>query len=367
MPGLPFQSLPAAGEIGGPAFEMTDAQGNVTQAGIMQRDPRTGLAEPFYGDLGGGTGQQNITQTDPVDLATWQGEQELGQLAIFDRQLAQVKAPIQRELDISYKQYQIDVNAIRNSGLEQDQQRSRINQMNATYQKKWVTIQGKLEPQVQAVTQAKDNARRGMVLNQALRMKEIQTYASLAEQGVMNEDVARSLQYKALGYEVPVTAFRPPKRQDPYRAVQELRSVLELTKRRMQSFRTQVHDPSWKPFDASDRLFMLKPGGDPKKKGDWELAGPEQEQEYGALQQQYGEAQTALDAASSQLIGKRVTDLNGAAGSMAHDVRQSKPRQHSSTGRGFRPGEMDAIWQEAGGDPEQATQIARARGIRVED
>jgi len=337
--GLPFPSLPAAGTEGGPAAEAV-INGETIQMGRMVRDPNTGLSEPVYdqspgGDYGpeGFVGRQAQTPSpgtsDPVTLAEWHGEQALSQLSVFDQQIAGIKAPVQHELDTSYKQYQVDVDTIRNSGMEQDQQRQRLGQLNANYQKKWIGLKGKMEPQTQALEQQKAAAQRQIVLQQALRMKEIQTYAKMAEEGVINEDAAKSLQYKVLGYDVPVTEFRPPKSQSPYKVVQETQGTLKILKNRLDSFKTDTHNPKgWgKTQRKRQALYVMKPGATGSLDTDWELAGPEQQAVYANLLSQYTSAQEVLDAAASQLVGRRVANLSGAASTIANDIGKERPHR----------------------------------------
>jgi len=273
--------------------------------------------------------------SDPITLAEWHGEQAVSQLSVFDRQMETIKAPVQHQLNTSYKQYQVDVETIRNSGMEQDQQRQRLGQLNANYQKKWISLQGKIEPQTQAIEKQKAAAQQSIILNQALRMKEIQTYAKMAEDGLINEDAAKSLQYKVLGYEVPVTAFRPPKSQSPYRVVQETQGTLKVLKNRLDSFKTDTHNPKgWgKTQRKRQALYVMKPGSTGSLDTDWELANPDQQAVYANLLTQYAGAQEALDAAASQLIGRRVANLSGAASTMASDVGKESPRRAPATPR----------------------------------
>jgi hypothetical protein len=319
---------------------------------------------------------QDITQVDPVSLAAWQGEQEISQLAAFDQQLAQVKVPLQQSLDTSYEQYQVDLNAIRNSGMERDQQRARINQLNANYQKKWIGIKAKVEPQVRAITEAREAAHRQVRLGQALRMKEIQTYASLAEQGVLTEEVARSLQYKTLGIEVPVTAFKPPKTQSPYQVVQQNRQLMTSIQGLIGQFRMEpARDRPFKRWDEPARLMVLKPqtewtGADrygrpaPDEKRDYVPASPEQIRQYDWALDAQERLREESRAAAEQLIGKRVTDLAGAASPMASGVRQAKPKPRGG-GRKLTQQDIDSIMVEAQGDWKRATEIARQRGFSV--
>jgi len=372
--GLPTAQLPAAGEIGGPAFQMTDPQGNViSQAGTMVADPLTGMAEPVYPDAVTGN-NQDVTRIDPVSLATWQGEQEMSQLSIFDQQIAKVKEPIQRELDTSYKQYQIDVVSIRNSGADQEQQRQRIQQINNQYSKQWVRIKSKLEPQVEALTQQKASTQHQIRLNQALRMKEIQTYAGLAEQGIINEDAARSLQYKVLGFDVPVTAFRPPKYQSPYEVVQRNRQLMSSVQGLIAQYKMEpAKDRPFKRWDVPAQLMVLKPqtewtGTDrygrpaPDEKRDYVPATPDQIQQYQWALDAQDRLREESRAAAEQLIGKRVTDLAGAASPMANGVRNAMPKQRRA-GRQVTAEQARALLQEAGGDKQRARELARARGL----
>ena len=364
MAGLPVTSLPALGEVGGPAFQITDPAGNIkASAGVMRQDPTTGLPEPVYQQDAGG--QPDITRFDPVHLATWRGEQEMQQLQVFDQQLAKVKAPLQHELDTSYKQYQIDINSIRNSGMDQVQQRQRINQINNQYNKHWVKVKSKVEPSIAAITQGKESAMREMRLNQALRMKEIQTYAGMAEAGIISPEAASSLQYKTLGIDVPITEFRPSQVQNPYDIAREMRSILEVNKNRLKNFKVQKTDRKGWWTGSEDRVYVKKQGTDGKNKGDWKLAEPGEAEVYNTLLQQQGEARNTLDVAAGQLISKRVAHLTSAADSMANSVRNALPRKKADQGRKFLPGEEDKIWEEAGGDWQVASQIARSRGIDV--
>ena len=368
--GLPFTSLPAFGEVGGPAFQRTDAQGNILeQAGVMIRDPETGMAEPFHGAIGKSTSTAQSASpgtptANPVELADWQGEQALGQLSAFDKQLEAVKVPVQHALDTSYKQYQVDIETIRNSGMEQDQQRQRLGQLNANYKKKWITIQSKVEPQVQAITQQKAAARQQIVLQQALRMKEIQTYAKMAEDGLINADAAKSLQYKTLGYEVPVTAFRPPKSQSPYQVVQRNRQVMSSLDSMLGQYKVKpAKDHPWSRWDRPSELLILKPraewaGSKPTDK-DYRTATPDEAAQYDWATSTQDRVRAESRAATDQLVGRRVADVSGTASSMVRDINMARPRGGD---RKLTDTEVDGMLAEAGGDPKRAEAIARARG-----
>ncbi|MBW2604714.1 MAG: hypothetical protein JRE28_10440, partial [Deltaproteobacteria bacterium] len=311
--GLPVASLPAAGELGGAAFEMADAQGNITRAGTMVQNPQTGELEANYPDeLLGRTQDQpgasalsptdlgiDAPTSDPVKIIEWQGQQKLSQLSAFDKQIADIKVPIQHKLDTSYKQLMVDVNAVRNSGMDQQQQNQRINQLSANYQKKWISIKSEIEPQTQALQQQKAAVRQEIILNQALQLKEIQTYAQMEEDGLIDAATSMSRQIMVAGYDVPVSEFRPPKVQTPHETVQTMRSTLKTLKERLDSFKTDMYNP--KGWGKSQRkrpaLYVKSPGSTGSLDTDWELADPHQQSVYENLLTQYIGAQEILDAA----------------------------------------------------------------------
>jgi len=313
---------------------------------------------------------QDVTQVDPVDLAVWQGEQEVQQLAVFDRQLAQLKAPIQHALDTSYKQYEVDVAAIRNGGLDQDQQRQRIGQLNAQYNKQWIKLKGKMEPQVQALTQAKASAQQEMRLKQALRLKEVQTYAALSEQGMINDAAAKSLQFRALGYDIPVTAFRPAKYQSPYEVVQRNRQIMTSMNGLLAQYKVEPEKKGLFVRDRPKQLKILRPrtewtgvgrSGQPTpSEKDYVDATPEQIDQYNWALDAQDRLRAESRAAAEQLIGRRVADLSSAVGPLAHGVRGAKSKQQA--GRKLTDVQADAILDEAGGNPQLARELARARG-----
>jgi len=370
MAGLPFQSLPAAGEAGGPAFEAVDAQGNVTRVGTMQTDPNTGIAEPVYPPEYGVSqptpAQTDISQTDPVRELEWQGQQAIQQLSTFDQTAAQRKAPVEQKLATSYKQYQIDVEAVRQSGIDQKQQAQQINRLNAQYNKQWVATKDQLEPQITEIQQAKQQAKQKILLDQTLRMHEIKVYADMAARGEISEAASKSHQLRVVGIDVPATEFeRVKKVQNPLEQLKDTRNELEQYNQVLKRFRVLPEAKGWSVIDRPRRVQVLKPDvADPEKATDkdWIAASPEEEHRMVFTSEAADRLREVRQGLVQQIGVRRVTDLTGTAGTLALDVRSSMPK--SSRGKTLTQADVDALLDEADGDPTRAKQLARARGYK---
>jgi hypothetical protein len=264
--------------------------------------------------------------TNPIELAQWHDQQENSQLGQFDQQLAAIQAPVQSALTTSYDQYKIDFAAIQNSQMDAQQKADRLQQLNASYQKKWIGLKGKTQLEEQAIQQQKQQAAFNLKLQQAMRMKEIQTYAGMAERGEISPESALRLQYKALGYDVPVTDMRPPKSQNPIDQLKDLRVVIDTA------------DDVLKRFQYNEKKGELRIVKPPEEwatnkfdqKKDTRLATHMERLDY--FQTRYGKQQALAAQAQlrQQALGIRVRDIVTGGDPLSSSIRAAKPSSTST-------------------------------------
>ena len=260
--------------------------------------------------------------TNPIELAQWHDQQENMQLGQFDQQLAAIQAPVQSALATSYDQYKIDFAAIQNSQMDAQQKADRLKQLNANYQKKWIGIKGKTQLEEQAIQQQKQQAAFSLKLQQAMRMKEIQTYAALAENGTLSPEDALRLQYKTLGYDVPITAMRPPKSQTPYEQLQKNSTQIKRLTGYLNQF--EIQEAKDRPFKRWDRprTVLIQ---DPQTKTGKRPATPDEV----ALMEEYTQQVSLLrqrnHQLSQQFVAQQVPDLAGTAAPLAQGIMQARP------------------------------------------
>jgi len=281
----------------------------INQGGIVQPtdvpslQPQAEVPSTLPGVLG-----QVPAGANPVQLAQQSDQQELLQLSQLDQQLEALQAPVRKALQTAYDQYRVDYTDLATSDMDAMQKAQRLSKLKASYQKKMIALKAKNALEREAIQQQRMQVEQQLKLKQAFRMKEIQVYGELAKQGVLSPEDALRLQYKAVGYDIPITSLRPEKPQNPVQRLQTIQPILRTWDEELLHYRTHP---------KTGRLQRLNPAvagtKDKYSDKDWLDLDPAGQMAFFRRQAEFKVLSQEADQLRSLIGIGRTTDLYGAA------------------------------------------------------
>ena len=247
--GLPFQSMPAAvagtPKLLGNLQTKQDETVYPQQLGRMERDPATGLMEPVYTEADYQRGPDPMGRPvvemapmpqrqeipDPVAALTEQSSAALEQaLATVKSKRGELEKSIQPDIDRAYQEYLIDLETLNKSDMDLEQKKQRNNALHAGYQKKKLGVQSGIRADLEALTQAEEQAKGKIELKRLTTQAKMQAIAAVGQEYGWSPYEVKRQQYKAMGMVLP--AEEKPKELTPVETLGEMnryRSALEDT------------------------------------------------------------------------------------------------------------------------------------------
>ncbi len=272
--GLPFKSLPIIEEMAeqrladsalrarqDAASYRGDPNISARPAGVPTDQPwmewRIDVPQPA---------QQEIP--DPVVLLTQQSTTALDQaLAAIGGKRAELQKSIQPEEESAWRDAQVDLRTINESGMDAEQKKQRIRQLQASYEKKVYGIRDKIRGDLEALTQLEAQAKSEVESKRVTTQAKMEAIADFGRKyGLSAEDVARE-QLELVGVRMPQRT--PAKPQTPLQRLNELntyRAALEDVALRVRYNRkgqleedvSTTKTPQWATVTSPERAAYLE-------------------------------------------------------------------------------------------------------------
>lgn len=154
----------------------------------------------------------DATPLDQIDLlAILSAQYELimeMRLAPFDDIEAKVKTTIQHQLDTSRKQYVVEFDAIANDPAMPVRQKDQwLRQLNAQYQKQWISMEATLTPEVEAQEARRREIMAELETDYADRVARLQEIQTMIEKDVLDPVAAKREQLRIVGFDLPLSSL----------------------------------------------------------------------------------------------------------------------------------------------------------------
>jgi len=257
MPGLPFVSL---NEAENPEDRtMIERQNATVQRNLAEM--RTG-SQPWVEIAPAPSQPTAQTLGNPLDILTADSKTALDTvLGQFKTKREALQKSIDPDIDLAYQKAMLDVEAVNNSDLDAAAKQQRVKDLETTYRKKKLDLQAKIRGDMEALDAAEQQAKSTAAMNMVLQQREVQLYQSLADSGKLDPSEAMSLQYKAVGKDVPASMLKA-KDLSPKQALAEVVPVRQAFEREMDQYVMAPAKTSGSLFWKStspERLKVLKP------------------------------------------------------------------------------------------------------------
>lgn len=286
MPGLPFQSMPAAyagtPQLLGNLRTKEDELVYLQQLGQMKMDPKTGVTEPVYTDAelqrGRDPSGRPVVEMnwDALDVAA-QNMPDPGVTLIEQSSAAlkqamdaiggkrqQLQSSIRPAEESAWRDAQIDLRTINESNLDAEQKKQRIRQLQASYEKKALGIRDGIRGDMEALSQVEQQTKAEIEMKRVTTQAKLQAVAGFGRKyGLSDEDITRE-QYEVLGIRLPQR-----KMETPVQRINELskyrRAIEDVVLRTRYNKRGQLEEDisttntaKWKAVTSPQRAAELE-------------------------------------------------------------------------------------------------------------
>ncbi len=372
MPGLPFVSLSEAENLEDRA--MIEQQNTTVQRNLTEM--RTG-SRPWV-EIASAPAQSAPDLGNPLDILAADGRTALDTaLGQFKSQREALQKSIDPDINLAYQKAMLDVETVNNSDLDIAVKQQRVKNLETNYRKKKLDIQAKIRGDIEMLDAEEQKTKSTAAMNMVLRQREVQLYQGLADSGKLDPYEAMSLQYKAVGRNVPVGFLRPKK--SPQEAARkqyiQTKQILDDTVGELLNYRRDPKTGEWQILDDKGQVAGVVPKEQQAYVDDLEarrqVLAPQAETLFwqwtgGRRPNLSVSAAKTLSPMGQGLVSRLLMGLDArvARGELG-GTWYPKANAPATTGKPLTEAQALVFLQQTGGNKDQARELARNQGYEI--
>lgn len=227
----------------------------------------------------------------------------------FDTEEANVRNTIANDRRLLMDQYRVDRDLLRKS-TNQEEYATRVAALKASYEKRWLTLKAKVQPDLDRLGQQRQEATLKLNLDRAQKQIELQKLQELIDRGVLTADQGLREQYQTLGLTLP----EPQKPQTARQRLADITPIWDAWKDEEAGFRINKKTGKVQVPIPADQWTGGTPASPQPTEKEWVDADEEKNARFWWLQRNIDSAEREINELRKEVFMNRpVPNLRSSA------------------------------------------------------